>query len=63
MRYVTKQSINNEENLSYSVLYLEIDYELMTLYDAMESGNAQAIAESKIALAHLVELLYHQLAI
>lgn len=63
MRYVTKQTINNEENLSSSILYLEIDYELMTLYDAMESGNSEAIADSKRKLTRLVELLYRQLTI
>lgn len=61
MRYVTKQTINDEENLSFTILYLEIDYELMTLYDAMKSGNAEAIADSKRKLTRLVELLYRQL--
>lgn len=61
MRYITKQHVNKRENTSCSVLYLEIDYELMTLYDAMEAENEQEIAESKSKLTQLVEELYTEL--
>lgn len=63
MRYITKQPVNKQQNLSSSVLYLEIDYELMTLYDAMEAEDERGIAESKRKLIRLVEELYIHLVI
>lgn len=54
MRYVLEQVRKHENKQKISVIWLEIDYELMTLYEAMEEDNKVDIIKSKEKLSHLV---------
>ncbi len=57
MRYVIEQVRKEENKQLKSVIYLEIDYELVTLYDAMEAEDKIQIMKSKEKLIYLVNKL------
>lgn len=57
MRYVIEQVRKEENKQLKSVIYLEIDYELVTLFDAMEAGDKVQIMKSKEKLIYLVNKL------
>lgn len=57
MRYVIEQVRKEENKQLKSVIYLEIDYELVTLYDAMETEDKIQIMKSKEKLIYLVNKL------
>lgn len=57
MRYVIEQVRKEENKQLKSVIYLEIDYELVTLFDAMEAEDKVQIMKSKEKLIYLVNKL------
>jgi len=57
MKYVIDQVIEKEHRQMLSVIRMEIDYELVTLYDAIQSNQQEEIVQSKEKLAKLVEQL------
>jgi|GEM_PF-1072496 len=54
MKYVINQIRKKEKKQMLSAVRLEIDYELVTLYDAMEEKDKIEIIKSKERLANLV---------
>jgi len=54
MRYVLEQVRKHENKQKISVIWLEIDYELVTLHDAMKSNDQIKIIKTKEKLSHLV---------
>lgn len=57
MRYVIEQVRKEENKQLQSVIYLEIDYELVTLFDAMEANDKVEIMKAKEKLIYLVNKL------
>lgn len=58
MRYVIEQVKKGEKRQLQSVIRMEIDYELVTLFDAMEENDTTEIIKSKERLNTLVLKLY-----
>jgi ADP-glucose pyrophosphorylase len=57
MRYVIEQVRKKENRQMHTVICLEIDYELVTLFDAMQANNSTEIIKSKEKLRSLVKKL------
>jgi len=57
MKYVIEQVRRKENRQMLSVVRMEIDYELVTLYDALKSKNEADIKKSKDKLNYLVKKL------
>jgi len=57
MKYVIEQVREKENKQMESVIRMEIDYELVTLYDAMEANNEEEIKKTKEKLMYLVNKL------
>lgn len=57
MKYVMQQIKIRETKQLVSVIQMEIDYELLTLYDALEENDQKAIEQAKKKLEELVEQL------
>lgn len=57
MKYVIEQVREKENKQMVSVILIEIDYELVTLYDAMQDDNEAEIAKAKEKLTSLVNKL------
>lgn len=57
MKYVIEQVREKENKQMESVIYMEIDYELVTLYDAMEANDKVEIMKTKEKLIYLVNKL------
>lgn len=55
MKYVIEQVRRKENRQMMSVVRMEIDYELVTLFDAMQAGNQEDIEKSKVKLGNLVK--------
>ncbi|MBM7621747.1 hypothetical protein JOC95_003655 [Bacillus tianshenii] len=53
MKQVVKPWKKKKEENQMAVLKLEIDYELVTLFDAMTENNADKINSSKVKLEKL----------
>lgn len=47
MRQVVKEGFKEEKNNRVAVWRLEVDYELATLYEAMQKENEEQIEQSK----------------
>jgi len=58
MKYVINQIRKKEKKQMLSVVRLEIDYELVTLYDAMQENNKIEMIKTKERLANLVYQLH-----
>lgn len=58
MRYVIEQVRKKENRQLQSVIRMEIDYELVTLYDAMQANDTIEIIKSKEKLRALVHKLH-----
>ncbi|HLS66995.1 MAG TPA: hypothetical protein VK029_08390 [Pseudogracilibacillus sp.] len=58
MRYVLNHVKKRDTRQLLSVVRLEIDYELVTLYDAMKAKDEKLIDETKEKLKQLVEKLH-----
>lgn len=57
MRYVIEQVRRKENRKKASVIRLEIDYELVTLYDALQENDVAKIIKTKEKLTFLVKKL------
>jgi len=57
MKYVIEQVRRKENRQMLSVVRMEIDYELVTLFDAMQAKNKEEIEKSKEKLNYLVKKL------
>lgn len=57
MRYVIEQVRRKENRKKASVIRLEIDYELVTLYDALQANDVAMIIKTKEKLTFLVKKL------
>lgn len=57
MRYVIEQVRKKENRQRESVIRLEIDYELVTLFDAMQENNTIEMIKAKEKLKSLVKKL------
>lgn len=57
MKYVIEQVREKENKQMVSVILIEIDYELVTLYDAMQDDDEAEIAKAKEKLTSLVNKL------
>jgi len=57
MRYVIEQVRQKENRQMLSVVRMEIDYELVTLFDAMKAKNKLEMKKSKERLHYLVKKL------
>jgi len=57
MKYVIEQVREKENKQMESVIRMEIDYELVTLYDAMEANNEEEIKKTKEKIMYLVNKL------
>jgi len=57
MRYVLNHVKRRDTRQLLSVVRMEIDYELVTLYDAMKENDEKTIKETKEKLKRLVEKL------
>ena len=57
MKYVIEQVRKRESRQMLSVVRMEIDYELVTLFDAMKANNEQEIKQVKEKLHFLVKKL------
>ena len=57
MKNVINHVIQRENLKKVSAIRLEIDYELVTLYDAIEANNENDILEAKEKLTLLVQEL------
>ncbi len=55
MKYVIEQVRRKENRQMMSVVRMEIDYELVTLFDAMQAENKEEIKKSKVKLGNLVK--------
>ncbi|WP_044445328.1 hypothetical protein [Bacillus spizizenii] len=53
MRQVVKEGFKEEKNNRVAVWRLEVDYELATLYEAMQKENDEQIEQSKNKLERL----------
>ncbi|MEC1434186.1 hypothetical protein [Bacillus spizizenii] len=53
MRQVVKEGFKEEKNYRVAVWRLEVDYELATLYEAMQKENEEQIEQSKNKLERL----------
>ncbi|XOT25998.1 hypothetical protein ACLQ7P_14310 [Bacillus subtilis subsp. subtilis] len=53
MRQVIKEGFKEEKNNRVAVWRLEVDYELATLYEAMQKENEEQIEQSKNKLERL----------
>ncbi|MDR4434217.1 hypothetical protein [Bacillus tequilensis] len=53
MRQVVKEGFKEEKNNRVAVWRLEVDYELATLYEAMQKENEEQIEQSKNKLERL----------
>ncbi|KAF2424802.1 hypothetical protein ACMXZI_12330 [Bacillus subtilis] len=53
MRQVVKEGFKEEKNNRVAVWRLELDYELATLYEAMQKENEEQIEQSKNKLERL----------
>ncbi|MEI1421222.1 hypothetical protein EFK13_08145 [Bacillus cabrialesii] len=53
MRQVVKEGFKEEKNNRVAVWRLEVDYELATLYEAMQKENEEQIQQSKNKLERL----------
>lgn len=58
MRYVLNHVKKRDTRQLLSVVRMEIDYELVTLYDAMQAKDERLIDETKEKLKQLVEKLH-----
>ncbi|MEI3606767.1 hypothetical protein SPD48_13750 [Pseudogracilibacillus sp. SE30717A] len=57
MKYVIEQVRKKESRQMLSVVRMEIDYELVALFDAMKMKNEEEINKSKEKLNYLVKKL------
>lgn len=57
MKYVLEQVKKKENRQMVSVIRMEIDYELVTLYDAMQANDQAAMKKAKEKLRELVKRL------
>lgn len=57
MKYVIEQVREKENKQMVSVIRMEIDYELVTLYDALEANDKVEIMKAKEKLTYLVHKL------
>ncbi|MBO1003559.1 hypothetical protein ACFSKI_17420 [Pseudogracilibacillus auburnensis] len=57
MKYVIEQVRKKENRQMLSVVRMEIDYELVTLFDAMQANNKLEIIKAKEKLTYLVRKL------
>lgn len=57
MKYVIEQVRKKEKRQMLSVVRMEIDYELVTLFDAMKNNDKVAIINTKERLHYLVKKL------
>lgn len=57
MKYVIEQVRKKENRQMLSVVRMEIDYELVTLFDAMQANNKIEIIKAKEKLTYLVRKL------
>lgn len=57
MKYVLEQVKKKENRQKLSVIRMEIDYELVTLYDAMKANDSTEIQKTKKRLNELVKKL------
>lgn len=57
MRFVLNTLIQKEEEERLLVLRMEIDYELLTLYDAMQTNDITIIVQTKERLKKLTKEL------
>ncbi|MBY4603751.1 MULTISPECIES: hypothetical protein [Bacillus] len=53
MRQVVKEGFKEEKNNRVAVWRLEVDYELATLYEAMQTENEEQMEQSKNKLERL----------
>ncbi|MBL3650105.1 hypothetical protein ABZM97_08110 [Bacillus vallismortis] len=53
MRQVVKEGFKEEKNNRVAVWRLEVDYELATLYEAIQKENEEQIEQSKNKLERL----------
>ncbi|HIV75563.1 MAG TPA: hypothetical protein H9895_10855 [Candidatus Pseudogracilibacillus intestinigallinarum] len=58
MKYLVEQVERKKNEQVIHTIKLEIDYELLTLYDAMEMNNDEEIKDAKLKLSKLVKKLY-----
>lgn len=58
MKYLVEQVEKKKNEQVIHTIKLEIDYELLTLYDAMEMNNDEEIKDAKLKLSKLVKKLY-----
>ena len=57
MKFVLEQVKKKENRQMVSVIRMEIDYELVTLYDAMQANDQAAMKKAKEKLRELVKRL------
>ncbi len=57
MKYVIEQVRKRENRQMQHVVRMEIDYELVTLFDALEANNDAGVNKSKEKLTYLVKKL------
>jgi len=57
MKFVLEQVKQKENRQMISVIRMEIDYELVTLYDAMQANDKLEIVKTKSKLSYLVNKL------
>lgn len=57
MKFVLEQVKQKENRQMISVIRMEIDYELVTLYDALQANDKLEIIKSKSKLNYLVNRL------
>jgi len=58
VKYLVEQVERKKNEQVIHTIKLEIDYELLTLYDAMEMNNDEEIKDAKLKLSKLVKKLY-----
>ncbi|MDY0396251.1 hypothetical protein ACFSMW_03125 [Virgibacillus halophilus] len=58
MKYVMETIRRKEQQEKLPVIRMEIDYELMCLYDAMQEKDKVKIIKAKEKLKHLSKQLY-----
>lgn len=58
MKFVLEQVRQKENRQMISVIRMEIDYELVTLYDAMQANDKVEIVKAKSKLKYLVNKLH-----
>lgn len=58
VKYLVEQVERKKNEQVIHTIKLEIDYELLTLYDAMEMNNDEGIKDAKLKLSKLVKKLY-----